>query len=45
VINDPAHYTALVDDCGWSERSFEAWLSAQLRHAVLAPTGRSRTKR
>lgn len=36
MANDPAHYTALVGDCGWSERAFEAWLADQLRSAVLA---------
>lgn len=40
MMNDPAHYTALVGDCGWSERAFESWLSAELHHAVLAPAYR-----
>lgn len=39
VANDSSLYTALVSDCGWSERAFEGWLSTQLRQAVLATTG------
>ncbi len=39
LANDSSLYTALVSDCGWSERAFEGWLSTQLRQAVLATTG------
>lgn len=36
MANDPAHYAALVGDCGWSERAYLAWLADQLHRAVLA---------
>lgn len=36
VYNDPAHYHALVLDCGWRESVFADWLSGQMRQALLA---------
>lgn len=36
VYNDPAHYHALVLDCGWRESVFAGWLSGQMRQALLA---------
>lgn len=35
VFNDPAHYHALVLECGWQETAFTDWLSSQTRHALL----------
>ncbi len=35
VFNDPAHYNSLVLQCGWPEAEFTAWLSSQMRHALL----------
>ena len=35
VFNDPAHYNALVLQCGWHERTFTDWLSGQMRQALL----------
>jgi AcrR family transcriptional regulator len=35
VFNDPAHYNALVLQCGWPESVFTDWLSSQMRHALL----------
>jgi AcrR family transcriptional regulator len=35
MVNDSAHYAALVHECGWSERAFRGWLGEQLRRAVL----------
>jgi AcrR family transcriptional regulator len=37
IYNDPAHYQALVTDCGWSETSFTTWLADQMRRNLLAP--------
>jgi AcrR family transcriptional regulator len=36
VFNDPAHYNALVLQCGWRESVFTDWLGGQMRHALLA---------
>ncbi len=36
MYNDSAHYRALVQDSGWSEKAFERWLSQQLCHTLLA---------
>ena len=36
MVNDSAHYLALVQDRGWSERAFEGWLAEQMRAAALA---------
>lgn len=36
MLNDSAHYLALVEDCGWSERAYQGWLAEGLRAAVLA---------
>jgi AcrR family transcriptional regulator len=36
VFNDPAHYHALVLQCGWRESVFTDWLSSQMRQALLA---------
>ncbi|MEU7715674.1 TetR/AcrR family transcriptional regulator [Micromonospora chalcea] len=33
--NDPAHYAALVQRCGWTEESFREWLGARMRDALL----------
>lgn len=35
IYNDPAHYDALVLQCGWPEAMFTPWLSAQMRAALL----------
>ncbi|GIH93264.1 TetR/AcrR family transcriptional regulator [Planobispora siamensis] len=35
VLNDPAHYNALVIQCGWPEDSFRQWLAARMRDALL----------
>ena len=37
IFNDPAHYHALVLDCGWRESAFTQWLSGEMRHALLGP--------
>lgn len=34
VFNDPALYDTLVNQCGWSERSFAAWLADQMQRCV-----------
>lgn len=34
-FNDPAHYHALVGQCGWSEPDFTAWLAARMQNAVI----------
>ena len=34
-FNDPAHYDALVRQCGWEEGEFTAWLAARMQNAVL----------
>jgi hypothetical protein len=39
VFNDPVVYDALVSGCGWSVPQYTAWLSSQVRHAVLAGDG------
>lgn len=36
VFNDPAHYHALVLQCGWRESTFTDWLSSQMRQSLLA---------
>jgi AcrR family transcriptional regulator len=35
VFNDPAHYHALVHECGWDEPAFTGWLGGEMRHALL----------
>ncbi|MGZ4604257.1 MAG: TetR/AcrR family transcriptional regulator [Kineosporiaceae bacterium] len=35
LLNDPAHYGALVGYQGWSEPEFRSWLSAQMCAALL----------
>ncbi len=35
IFNDPAHYNALVLDCGWPESVFTDWLGGQMRQALL----------
>jgi AcrR family transcriptional regulator len=40
VLNDPAHYEALVLDRGWAQDRFRRWLSDMMRHALLAETDR-----
>jgi AcrR family transcriptional regulator len=39
ICNDPAHYHALVRQCGWPEPEFTVWLAGQMRHSVLAVCG------
>lgn len=39
VFNDPAVYDALVSGCGWSAPQYTAWLSSQMRSAVLDGDG------
>ncbi|NES12374.1 MULTISPECIES: TetR family transcriptional regulator [Micromonospora] len=34
-LNDPAHYAALVQRCGWAEESFREWLATRMREALL----------
>ncbi|HKR71095.1 MAG TPA: helix-turn-helix domain-containing protein [Streptosporangiaceae bacterium] len=36
IFNDPAVYDSLVSCSGWSVPDYTAWLSGQIRHAVLA---------
>lgn len=36
LLNDPAHYHALVLQCGWRESVFTDWLSVRMRQALLA---------
>jgi AcrR family transcriptional regulator len=40
IFNDPALYDTLVSGCGWPESDYTAWLSSQIRHALL-PAGNS----
>lgn len=35
MLNDPAHYDALVLCCGWTEDAFQRWLADHMRHALL----------
>ncbi|MCC5576823.1 TetR/AcrR family transcriptional regulator [Microtetraspora sp. AC03309] len=35
LLNDPAHYSALVERCGWSAESFRDWLASAMCHALL----------
>lgn len=35
VFNDPAHYDALVLQCGWRESVFTEWLASQMRQALV----------
>jgi hypothetical protein len=35
IFNDPAHHTALVSECGWTEHTFRQWLAATMRSALL----------
>jgi AcrR family transcriptional regulator len=35
VLNDPSHHASLVGRRGWSEEEFRAWLSGQMRAALL----------
>jgi AcrR family transcriptional regulator len=35
IFNDPAHYAALVSQCGWTEHTFTQWLAASMRRALL----------
>jgi AcrR family transcriptional regulator len=39
VFNDFALYNVLVFCCGWPEAAYTAWLSGQMRHAVLDGEG------
>ncbi|GAA0733757.1 TetR family transcriptional regulator [Dactylosporangium roseum] len=39
LLNDPAHYAALVLDSGWPEERYRDWLAAALREAVLQAPG------
>jgi AcrR family transcriptional regulator len=38
VLNDPAHYEALVGHCGWSKDAYRSWLSAQMCHGLFDPS-------
>jgi len=38
IFNDPALYDTLVSGRGWPEPDYTAWLSSQIRHALL-PAG------
>lgn len=35
IFNDPAHYNALVRQCGWHETAFTDWLSSHMQLALL----------
>lgn len=35
MLNDSAHYLALVVDLGWSEKAAERWVAAGMRHTLL----------
>jgi AcrR family transcriptional regulator len=35
IFNDPAHYAALVSQCGWTEHTFRRWLAGSMRRALL----------
>ena len=35
IFNDPAHYTALVSQRGWTEHAFRGWLAGVMRSALL----------
>lgn len=37
ILNDPAHYSALVLDRGWTKDRFGRWLASMMRHALLGP--------
>ncbi len=37
VLNDPGLHHALVDGCHWAQSTFEEWLAAQMKHALLPP--------
>jgi AcrR family transcriptional regulator len=39
IFNDPAHYNALVLQCGWPELAYTGWLSGEMRNALLGPDG------
>jgi AcrR family transcriptional regulator len=39
IFNDTALYDTLVSGCGWPESSYTAWLSGQMRHALLPAGG------
>lgn len=36
ILNNPAHYDALVLRCGWTEDAFQRWLAGHMRHALLS---------
>lgn len=40
LFNDPGHYHALVDRCGWPVNTFQGWLTDQLVAALLPPPAR-----
>ena len=35
LLNDSAHYLALVTELGWSEKAFERWLASAMHHSIL----------
>lgn len=35
LLNDPAHFAALVDERGWAVAEYREWLSAQMKASVL----------
>ena len=35
MLNDSAHYLALVTERGWSEKAFERWLASGMSHSLL----------
>lgn len=37
LLNDSGHYRTLVTECGWSERTFRAWLSDRMTYALVGP--------
>ncbi len=39
LLNDPAHFEALVVECGWAEPDFTSWLAARMQGALLALPG------
>jgi len=40
-LNDPAHYTAFVDVCGWTDGAFRDWLEQGLLAATAAIASRT----
>lgn len=37
LLNDPAHFTALVQERGWTAEEYRGWLAAAMKAALLGP--------